>query len=97
MEAIDFLLDENGDELLMSGDLVLGASDEQHISDILVSYPGEWKQNPLCGVNIRRAINGSLNGTIRRDVRLQLEADGYKVKNITFTESELNIDAERNS
>lgn len=96
MNAIDFLLDDNGDELILNGDLVLGGSDDQHITDILASYPGEWKQSPLCGVNIRRAINGSMDGRIRRDVRLQLEADGYKVKNITFTETELNIDAERN-
>lgn len=96
MEAIDIIMDDNGDELLLNDDLVLGSSDEQHISDILASYPGEWKQSPLCGVNIRRAINGSLNGVIRRDVRLQLEADGYKVKKITFTETELDIDAERN-
>lgn len=97
MEAIDFLMDVNGDELLINDDVVLGLSDEQHIIDILRSYPGEWKQSPLAGVNINRAINGLLDGTIRRDVRLQLEADGYKVKNITFTEEELNIDAERNS
>jgi hypothetical protein len=97
MEAIDLLMDNGGDEVLINDDLALGASDEQHIIDILQSYPGEWKQSPLCGVNIRRAINGAVDGTIRRDVRLQLEADGYKVKNIIFSESELNIDAERNS
>lgn len=97
MEAIDLLMDDIGDELLINDDLVLSPSDDQHISDILVSYPGEWKQSPLCGVYIRRSLNGSLDGTIRRDVRLQLEADGYKVKNITFSDSELNIDAERNS
>lgn len=97
MEATDFLLDANGDELIVNDDLLIGFSDDQHIEDILRSYPGEWKQFPLCGVNIKRAVNGTVDGSIRRDVRLNLESDGYKVKNIVFTETELNIDAERSS
>lgn len=96
MDAIDFLVDENGDEALVDGDLLLAASDEEHIQDILISYPGEWKQFPFVGVNITRIIRGSIDGTVRRDIRLNLTADGYRVGNIIFNENELKIDAERN-
>jgi hypothetical protein len=95
MDATDILLDDDGDLLIVNDDFRIGLSDEQHIEDILISYPGEYKQSPLCGVNIRRAINGSIDGVVRRDVRLNLEADGYQVNNIVFTESELSIDAKR--
>lgn len=97
MNAQDFLLDDNGDLLIVDDDVVMGPSDEQHIQDILVSYPGEWKQNPLCGVNLKRGVNGLINGAIERDIRMNLIADGYQVNNVTITTDQLLIDATRNS
>jgi phage baseplate assembly protein W len=95
MDATDIQLDNNEDLLVINEDLLIGLSDDQHIEDILITYPGEYKQSPLCGVNIRRALNGSIDGSIRRDVRLNLEGDGYQVDSVTFTEEELKINAKR--
>lgn len=89
----DLQLNTNGDLLVVAGNLVIGESDEQHIIDILSAYPGEYKQFPMIGVYIHRTVNGLIDGFIKRDIRINLESDGYVINKIEFTESELNIDA----
>jgi hypothetical protein len=95
-EATDILLDDNGDIALLNEDLVTGPSDWQHVHDILESYPGSYKQFPLVGVNVTKAVNGPIDGSLRKEIMLQLEADGYSVRSIVLTEQELSIDAQRN-
>lgn len=95
MDAIDFIVDNDGELLIENGDFAIGLSDEQHIADILVAYPGEFKEFPMLGVNIGKAINGSLDGEIKKEIRLQLVADGFNVSAIEFVEDKLSIDAVR--
>lgn len=90
----DIQLDETGDLLISNGNLVVGESDNEHIGEILRAYPGEYKQSPMIGVDIKRAINGAIDGNVRRDIRLNLQADGLRVSNLVFTETQLNIDAD---
>ena len=96
MDAVDLLLDEDGDLMELFDDDIEGLSDEQHIQDILVAYPGEYRLDPFSGVNIKRAQNGSINGAVRRDIQINLEYDNYQVGSILYTESQLNINAKRN-
>jgi len=84
----DFLLDPNtGDLLIQNGDFVIGASDEQHIFDIITSFAGDFKQFPIVGVGIQQYIKGQGgNATINtnesvNDILSQLQADGYQVSN----------------
>lgn len=95
MISEDLQLDEIGDILLKDGDYVMGESDMQHIEDILDAYPGEYRNAPLLGVYLQRGINGLMNGSIRRDININLQADNYLVKKVEITDSNLNIDAER--
>ncbi len=95
MEAVDLIRGTNNEIKIVNGDFVMGASDEQHIEDLLMAAPGEIKQFPLVGVNISKAINGTIDGEIRKEIKLQLEADGYNVSGINFINDELKINAQR--
>jgi len=62
------------------GDFVFAPSDNQHILDILRSFPGWWKNSPSTGVGIAINLKGKVNiSSIENQVKLQLEADNYQV------------------
>lgn len=82
MEASDFLLDKDGDLMINpnTGDFQIGLSDDQHIQDIIESFPGWWKEFPSIGVGILQYLNSSgQEQQIERSIKLQLTADGYEV------------------
>ena len=91
----DILTDDDGDLIIKNGDIVIGESDYQHIQDIIIAAPGDYKQYPLIGANIRMQQNGSIDGDFRKLLRLQLESDGYSVSQIQEINGILNIEAER--
>lgn len=95
MISQDLQVDDAGDILLVNGDYVMDESDMQHIEDILDGYPGEYRNAPLLGVYLQRAVNGLMDGSIRRDININLQSDNYSVKKIEITDTNLNIDAER--
>ncbi|CAN5437071.1 hypothetical protein BH09BAC1_BH09BAC1_05020 [soil metagenome] len=82
-EAKDILLDSDGDLLIREGDFVVGPSDDQHVLDILMSAPGDWRQSPLVGVNIITFLNAPMDGTqrnaLRQKIALQLQLDGIRI------------------
>ncbi len=87
---VDVLLE--GDDLVIEdGDFKLGQSDLQHVYHILLNPPGAFKQFPLAGVGKPRFINGPLDGQLRREVQLQLEADGYRLKLVAVTPQGLDV------
>lgn len=80
--AYDIKLNDAGDLLFKNGDLVIDASDEQHIQDTINAFPGWWKEFPADGVGILSYLKSS--GTqqdLARSTILQLQADGYTVNN----------------
>jgi len=83
----DFALDENGDLKIVNGDFSVEFSDEDHVEDILLSSLGHWKQFPLLGIEIEKQIstNNNQQQTFRRKIQQQLQSDGYKVGNISFS------------
>jgi hypothetical protein len=97
-QAIDMMLDGDGDIMIVNGDLVLGASDGQHIQHIFELEPGELKENVLVGLGINKKLNGNeADGDLRREATLQLQADGYTLKTPVIIEKKnIVIDAERN-
>lgn len=100
MVAKDIILDDNNDLLIKNGDFVIRESDSQHIQLIIESAFGSWKQFPLCGVGINKYIKSSgQQSALKREIRVQLEADGMTNVNITSNSSELfdlTITADRN-
>ena len=83
----DFGLDDNGDLKIVNGDFTVEFSDEDHVSDILLSALGHWKQFPLLGVEIEKQISSNANNQqiIKRKIQQQLQSDGYRVGNIDFS------------
>lgn len=98
MSAIDFITDEDQDLLESANDLdfVEDESDSQHIHDLLQLEPGELIYDPLMGVGIERNINGKADGSLKKMIYLQLQADGYSVRQLTIDdEGNIDINAER--
>ncbi len=86
MVAQDFLLDVNYDLLVTNGDFVIGASDNQHIQDIIQSFVGWWKQFPLVGVGIQSFINSNgQDQALARSIQIQLQSDGFTVQSPQVT------------
>ena len=103
MIAQDILLDDDADLLIQDGDFVIGASDWQHINDILLAAPGHFKEFPLFGCNLWAYLNGNIpKQQIINNITVQLKSDGYAVNGIGFTYDESGnliinkVDASRN-
>jgi hypothetical protein len=93
-ERTDILFDDDGDLMVSGGDFASGSSDFQHVKEILLAGPGEYKQEPLIGASIRDAQNGSLDGELMKRIRINLESDGYDLNTLSQDENGINIDFE---
>ncbi len=91
----DFLLSKHGDLAIEKGDWLMTNSHHQHIESLLMSVPGEWKENPTTGAGLNLLKNGIIDGFTKRTIAIQLEADGFELDNLEITESGLIIDAKR--
>lgn len=87
--AADFVQVEN--DLYINpatGDFRIGASDNQHIQDILEAFPGWYKEFPAVGAGIPILLKGKLNPQIvEATIKQQLEADGYQLQRPEVTVS----------
>ncbi len=91
----DILLNQDYNLLIEQGDWQINDSHHQHIELLLTTLPGEWKENPEAGVGIHLSKNGVIDGFIKRTIAVQLEADGFKLDHLQFTEKGLIIDAKQ--
>lgn len=87
----DFLLDAEGDLNIENGDFVLGESDFQHLELILKSEQGQWKEHPELGANLHKAQSGVIDRFLNRDIRVQLEADGFALDELNITEMGIEV------
>lgn len=83
----DILLDETGDLKFHNGDLDFGQSDQQHIEHILEAQKGEYKEFPLVGFGIINYLKQSnrIQSDFKRDLKIQLEYDGYQNSTIDLS------------
>ncbi len=90
----DIALTSNGDMDLTTGDLLFTEPTEQHKRDLLVAGPGDYKENPLAGVNSIDFLLDDDPADYLRTVRKQFERDGMRVSELTMNAAgELIIDA----
>ncbi|HWY13255.1 MAG TPA: hypothetical protein VN026_18130 [Bacteroidia bacterium] len=80
----DYLLDANGDPLIKDGDFVVGDSDDQHIQDVIVSFLGEWKQDPTIGCEILTSLYSSTPQNDINNVKTQLQKAGYQLNQLNI-------------
>lgn len=76
----------NGDIYInpLTNDFDIEFSDAQHVEDIINSSPGSWKEFPLLGVGARAYLAGSNILELQKEVRVQLESDGYRVSKVAL-------------
>lgn len=86
----DILLKDN-DLWIRNGDFVIDQSKYQDATLILRLHKGNIKQFPLVGVGEERLINGNIDGKMRREIQLQLEADGIQLKELTVKQEQIGI------
>lgn len=94
----DIILDDDNDIIINSlGDFSVLDSDQQHVILIINTFLGQWKESPYTGVGIVRYLNSSgQQQTLRRNMTVQMIADGYTVREIILKDNELYyIDATR--
>ena len=98
-KARDIRFDDDTDDLFINpntGDFDITDSDTRHVEDIVASFAGWWKEFPTVGVGIKN-FSGSSGGIqrVKREVKIQLEGDGYRVSDISIVDNNLYITGER--
>lgn len=93
---MDYLLENNGRMQIKNGDFVIGDSDQQEIELLLISSPGDWKENPAVGVNLPQLVKSrSTETSIKKVINEQLIADGFKKVTIKLDYPNIEVDATR--
>jgi hypothetical protein len=95
----DLLLDENNSIQCSNGDFLCGDSDAQNVDLILVSSKAAFKESPTVGAGLIHWLKkpDSQLRSMRREITVQLENDGYKASNFNVDENgEFTIDYENN-
>lgn len=91
----DILRDDNGDLQFANGDFVIGQSDQQHVVDLLDMQPGELKEFPLAGFGAINYIKRTITADeFKRDLKLQLNYDGYSNPTIDTSNGIENLNIE---
>lgn len=92
---VDILLDENGDLLIQNNDLKIGFCDNQNMTDIIQTVPGEYKLYPEVGCDIWRFLKGnSTDAEAKNVVKKQLELQGFTVFDVIVNREEGDINIE---
>lgn len=87
----DILTTNEGELLMQGGDVLVGDALLYHQRDIVVSNPGEWKQNPATGVGIAEYLDDDDPEAMTRLVRQQLTLDGQRVEKVQYDDTGLKI------
>jgi hypothetical protein len=85
---------QTGDLAIAGGALVIGEADAQRVEMIVALTQGDLKSSPLTGVGIGRSRGGATGRFVERDIRVQLEADGFKISRLTVGEQGITIEGE---
>lgn len=82
---------ENDDLKIVNGDFFVGESQNQSVELLLKSMQGEWKEHPEAGCGLLKAQNGVIDRFFQRNIRVQLEADGFSVEILTIDEKGIEL------
>lgn len=94
--AQDITVDNDFDLIVRDGDFEANSSDERHINAILLSAKGNYRFAPIVGADAYSFLNSvGQTDTFRREIQEQLTADGYRIDEINFEKSTVNIQAKR--
>lgn len=84
----DVLLGEDNDLIDTGTEWAEGESDQQHVQHLGLLNKGELKEFPFVGFGASRKINSVLDrNKVLRELRVELENDGYNAATIYLGES----------
>lgn len=89
----DILLDTNFDLLIKDGDIVIGDSDDQNKSLLLLCAKGDFKEFPDVCVGIENFLESEDPAELIREIKAQYTGDGMRVKKVIVENGKINIDA----
>lgn len=89
-------LNLNTDLIILNGDFQISNNDVKHVEDILLSSPGWWKRSPFIGAEVIRYLGGPQNQRLVRNIKLQVEQDGYSVEFVRVVNNQIYITGVRN-
>ena len=89
MARQDFLLDADKNILCLAGDFSTGESDAQHVELLVSSNKGMFKESPTVGAGLIRFLKRADTAIreMRREINVQLAADGYKMTDLAMDEN----------
>lgn len=79
---------------IANGDFKISDSQSQSVELLLLSKQGEWKQHPQAGCDILKAKNGIIDRFLDREIRVQLDADGFQIEKLNLTEKGIELNGE---
>ena len=85
---------ETGDILVGKKGVSIGDTSQQNQYLILVSHPGEWKENPLLGVGIGDYVNDNETDFIRHSIYENFRMDGIEIEKMTVKPGDVQIAAQ---
>lgn len=88
--AVEIVRDSSGK--ITSG-LVIGDVTEQNQQTLLLSSPGEIKEDPLIGVGLRSYIESDDVDGLARKIRTEFTKDGMTVSKISISLPNMEIEA----
>ena len=80
------LIDTDGDIMIRGGSVAIGDNTQDIVERVLNAYPGEFKEHPLLGANIRRYIGATGGAVSTVDIKQQLKMAGVQVSDIIISE-----------
>jgi hypothetical protein len=89
----DLLLDTDFDLLIKDGDFVIGESDEQNKSLLLLCVKGDFKEKPDVCVGIENYLESEDPAEMIREIKAQFTGDGMNVRQVLIENGKINIDA----
>ncbi len=92
-KVTDILIDATTYDLqIAAGDFKVDDSTTQHQQLILLAAKGDFKLNPLVGVDVFKHLHDR-SDTLARDARVEFIKDGMQVKAINNVNGKITVDA----
>ena len=87
----DILVNDDFEVQFANGDFAVGESSRQSVNLVVATSPGEWKLSPVTGVG-GSSLVGANDRFADRLLRLQLQADGFKLNYLKIGPGAIEID-----
>ena len=83
---------EDGDFMLLNGSLAIDEVDEQIVEFVMVAAPGEIKEVPTLGVNVKNMLNGIIDPFFVGQLKTQLKTQHLEAKSVIVTTEEIAVE-----